>query len=192
MRAYPILALLLLGCSTPRRAPLQAHSGENYSLRAPQNARFKKHSRIDNLAQGKVKVNAELWDSGDEGGVSGGVDVPVMRSAAPSSYGSHETGDLRTNQGLGRALNDEEILDAVSQGQLRAMDGQFQAQKIVSKLGNRGREIDFTVPNRKLQGRMIYLWGHRRLYFCAYATYQKHWDEARAQSVLNSFRFSRL
>lgn len=192
MRVCPLLALLLVGCSAPSRAPLQAHSGKNYSLRTPQNARFKKHSRQDSLPQGKVKVNAELWDSGDEGGVSGVADIPLMRSAAPSSFGSQETGDLRSSQGLGRALNDDEIVDAVSQGQLQAMDGQLQAQKTVSKLGNRAREINFTVPSRKLQGRMLYLWGNRRLYFCAYATYQKYWDEARAQSVLNSFRFNRL
>ena len=51
-------------------------------------------------------------------------------------------------------------------------------------------EVDLTVPGKKIQGRILYLWGNRRLFFCLYASEQNTWDEARAQAVLNSFHFS--
>ncbi|MBX3170735.1 MAG: hypothetical protein KF760_25240 [Candidatus Eremiobacteraeota bacterium] len=175
------------------RPPLAAHSGPNkvYSVKLPEGATYKKESRMEALPQGKVKVNGEIWEKGDEGGVMGVADIPLIRTAAASTYGGgYRGGMVRRNQGLGRALSDDEVLDAVCQSQIAAIQGEPGNSKAVNRLGNRGREVDFTVPSKKLQGRILYLWGNRRLYFCLYASGQTRWDETRATSVLNSFRFS--
>lgn len=176
------------------RPELVKHSGPNnvFSLKVPKGAKFKKESRSDDLPQGKVKVNAEIWELNDEGGVVGVADIPLIRTAAPSRYstGSGYMYSTRTNQGLGRALGDDEVLDAVVEGQIKAISGEAGAQKPVNRLGYKGREVDVSIPSKKLQGRILYLWGNRRLYFCLYAAEQNRWDEARAQAVLGSFHFS--
>lgn len=172
------------------RTPLATHSGPNkvYTVRLPQGATYKKESRSDALPQGKVKVNGEIWEKGDEGGVMGVADIPLIRTAAPSSYSRY--GTYGRNQGLGRALSDDEVLDAVCKSQIAAVQGEAGNTKAVNRLGYRGREVDFAVPSKKLQGRILYLWGNRRLFFCLYASEQSRWDEARATSILSSFRFS--
>ncbi len=184
-----LLAVLLVGCAAPSRNSLVSHSNKGYSLRVPQGARFK--SQI--LTLDKAKLNGELWDSGDEGGIVGVADLPLMRASAASTYnaGNSENADLRTNQGLGRALSDDEMVQTFCQAQIKAFDGEVGEQKDLNKLGNRSRQVDFSVPGKKIQGRGVYMWGNRRLYYCLYASQQSFWDEARAQSVLNSFRFSR-
>jgi hypothetical protein len=197
MRFPQLVWLLALLIATGCRAPhpdLVAHSGPNkvYSLRVPKGAQFKKESRSDDIPQGKVKVNGEIWEMNDEGGVAGVADIPLIRAAAPSTYtvGNGYMSSSHSNQGLGRALSDDEILEAVCEGQVKAVSGEMGAKRPVKKLGYRGLEVDLSIPSKKLQGRILYLWGNRRLYFCLYASEQNSWDETRAQAVLNSFHFS--
>lgn len=174
------------------RAPLATHSGPNkvYTVRLPEGATYKKESRTEPLPQGKAKVNGEIWEKGNEGGVMGVADIPLIRTAAASTYGGSRGGMSGRNQGLGRALSDDEVLDAVCNSQIAAIQGEPGNTKAVNRLGYRGREVNFSVPTKKLQGRILYLWGNRRLYFCLYASEQNRWDETRATAVLSSFRFS--
>lgn len=178
----------------PGRPPLVSHSGPNkvFTLKVPKGSKFTKQSRTDALPEGRgsVKVNAEVWELGDEGGLAGVADIPLIRTAAASQYAS-TSGRYTSygrNQGLGRAMNDNEIIDVVCDGQLQAMGAEPGSKRDVNRLGYKGKEVDFT--STKVQGRVLYMWGNRRLFFCIYGTSPNHWDEARAQAVINSFRFS--
>ena len=191
------LAALVLGIKAgmgPGRPPLVSHSGPNkvFSMKVPKGSKFKKESRTDTLPEGRgsVKVNGEIWEFGDEGGVAGVADIPLIRTAAASQYAS-SSGRYTTygrNQGLGRAMNDSEIIDVVCEGQLKAMGAEPGSKRDVNRLGYKGKEVDFS--SNKLQGRVLYMWGNRRLFFCIYGSQANHWDEARAQAVISSFRFA--
>jgi hypothetical protein len=180
------------GFGGAKRHELVTHDGPNraFSYKAPQGAVFKKQSRSDDTPQGKIKVNGEYWDLGDEGGAGGVADIPVLRTAAPSMISTGMGYSYSRNQGLGRALSNDEILDAVIEAQVQAMGGSRGQSRPVNKLGYKGREVDITQKDKKMVGRVLYLWGGPRLYFCAYASLESHWDEARCSSVLNSFHIS--
>ncbi|MFN8613548.1 MAG: hypothetical protein U0931_38775 [Vulcanimicrobiota bacterium] len=180
------------GFAGAKRQELAPHSGPNraFSYKAPKGAIFKTQSRTDETPQGKIKVNGEYWDQGDEGGASGVADIPILRASAPSTSRTGMGYSYTQNQGLGRALSNDEILDAVIESQVQAMGATRGSSRVVNKLGYRGREVDIAQKEKKMTGRVIYLWGGSRLYFCMYASTENHWDEARCNSVLNSFHIS--
>ena len=180
------------GFGGPKRNELVNHDGPNraFKYKVPKGAVFKNQARTDDTPQGKIKVNGEYWDLGDEGGASGVADIPLMRAAAPSTSRSGYGYSYTQNQGLGRALSKDEILDAVIEGQIQAMGGARGESRAVNKLGYKGREVDIAQKDKKMTGRVLYLWGGSRLYFCAYASLENHWDEARCSSVLNSFHIN--
>lgn len=188
------IVIAVKALSGPPRAALVAHSGPNkvYTLKVPKGAKFKSEHRSDRIPQGTVKVNGESWELASEGGAIGVADIPVIRAAYTSTYtlnNGYSTG-VGHSSGLGAAVSNDQILTAVSEAQVEAMGGGMGASHVVNRLGYKGKEVEFASSAKKIRGRILYLWGGQRLFYCMYGSSEATWDEARATSVLSSFHFS--
>lgn len=184
-----MVAGLKAGFGAPARASLSEHAGPDkmYKLSLPKGAKIKKEYRSESLPLGNIKVRGEVWESADEGGAVGVIDVPVI-------LGSYKTYDRfgRVRMQQGGAISDAQILSTVQEYQMKSIGASVGASKSVNRLGIRGEQVDFTVGSKKLRGQILYLFSNRSIFFCLYAASQKHWDQIRADSVLSSFRCSSL
>ena len=188
------IGLAIKALSGPPRAALVTHSGPNkvYTLKVPKGAKFTSEHRSDPIPQGTVKVNGESWELASEAGAIGVADIPVIRAAYTSSYTVNNGYSSRVGRssGLGAAVSNDQILTAVSEAQVEIMGCGMGSSHPVNRLGYKGKEIEFASSAKKIRGRILYLWGGQRLFYCMYGSNEATWDEARATSVLSSFHFS--
>jgi hypothetical protein len=167
-----LLCLLLLpGCSQEPPALVQ-HNGprELYKLNVPEGAEFKPDTSSQQTPLGEVRVTGEHWQTRQEEGAMGVLEMPAALLAR---------------------ISEKQLTDMVVKSVLDHIHGTLDGEKKVDKMGYRGVELGFTCKNgnRQQKGKGIYLRAGSNLYYCMYTAAPAAWDEGRATLLVNSFSF---